>query len=104
MAEITAVTFVPKSIRRQLRYVLGNGDTEGLRWQERKRWSGSDFYFSGPAALVMKTHAFVSDWVVGHRPDPKSRFRIRAVRTILVSACVGSLLFGALKIARVIMS
>ena len=67
MAEITAVSFVPKANRARLRHVLSTGDTGELRWREQKRLFGSEFYFSGPASLVMKTHAYVSRWVASQR-------------------------------------
>ena len=63
MSEITAVSFVPKAKRGRLRHVLATGDTGDLRWRERKRLSGSEFYFSGPATLVMKTHTYISRWL-----------------------------------------
>ena len=67
MSEITAVSFVPKSKRARLRHVLTTGDTGDLRWRERKRLSGSEFYFSGPASLVMKTHNYISHWLATPR-------------------------------------
>lgn len=67
MTEITAVSFVPKAKRARLRHVLATGDTGDLRWRELKRFSGSEFYFSGPAGLVMKTHAYVSHWLIDRR-------------------------------------
>ena len=63
MAEITAVSFVPKAKRGRLRHVLATGDTGDLRWRERKKIFGSEFYFSGPPDLVMKTHEFVTRWL-----------------------------------------
>ncbi len=67
MTEITAVSFVPKAKRARLRHVLATGDTGDLRWREQKCFSGSEFYFSGPAGLVMKTHAYISQWLVDRR-------------------------------------
>jgi hypothetical protein len=63
MAEITAVAFVPKGKRGKLRHVLSTGDIGDLRWRERKKMFGSEFYFSGPSQLVMKTHEFVTRWI-----------------------------------------
>ena len=63
MSEITAVSFVPKAKRARLRHVLATGDIGDLKWRERKRFSGSEFYFSGPAPLVMKTHNFITHWL-----------------------------------------
>ncbi len=64
MAQVTAVSFVPKRKRGKLRHVLMTGETGELRWRERKRLFGSDFYFIGPAALVRKTHAYITQWLV----------------------------------------
>ncbi len=63
MPDITAVSFVPKAKRSRLRHVLATGDTGDLRWREQKKLRGSEFYFSGPAGLVMKTHAYVTWWL-----------------------------------------
>ena len=63
MSEITAVSFVPKARRARLRHVLATGDTGDLKWRERKVWRGSEFYFSGPRTLVMKTHAYITWWL-----------------------------------------
>lgn len=64
MPDITAVSFVPKSKRDRLRDVLTTENTGALRWTERKGFARSEFHFSGPASLVMKTHAYVSRWLV----------------------------------------
>lgn len=69
MAEITAMSFVPKKRSAKLRHVLATGDTGDLRWRERKTFSGSEFYFSGPSTLVMKTHAYVTWWLASLSPD-----------------------------------
>jgi hypothetical protein len=63
MSEITAVSFVPKTRRARLRHVLATGDTGDLRWREQKKLGGSEFYFSGPAPIVMKTHAYITKWL-----------------------------------------
>jgi hypothetical protein len=63
MSEITAVSFVPKTRRAKLRHVLATGDTGELRWRERRRLTGSEFYFSGPRTLVMRTHAYITWWL-----------------------------------------
>ena len=63
MAEVTAVSFVPKGKRGKLRHVLSTGDIGDLRWRERKKLFGSEFYFSGPSALVLKTHQYVTWWL-----------------------------------------
>jgi len=43
--------------------VLTVEDTGDLRWQERKTFSGSEFYFTGPAALARRTHDYVTRWL-----------------------------------------
>lgn len=63
MSEFTCVSFVPKRKTAKLRHVLMTGDTGELRWRERKKLFGSEFYFSGPANLVRKTHTFVTEWL-----------------------------------------
>ena len=63
MSEATYVSFVPKAHRAKLREVLMSEDTGEVTWRERKAWSGSEFYFSGPAATVRKTHEFVTYWL-----------------------------------------
>mgnify|MGYP000090012048 CR=1 FL=1 len=63
MTEISAVSFVPKRQRGKLRHVLMTADTGELRWRERKKLFGSEFHFSGPSSLVLKTHAYISQWL-----------------------------------------
>lgn len=63
MSEITCVSFVPKDKRAKLRHVLMTGDTGDLRWRERRRLFGSEFYFTGPSGLVRKTHEFITWWL-----------------------------------------
>ena len=64
MTDATYVSFVPKSKRKKLREVLETENTGDLRWTEKKTFSGSEFYFSGPATLVRRTHTFVTQWLV----------------------------------------
>ena len=63
MPVATYVSFVPKAHRAKLREVLMSEDTGEVTWRERKSWSGSEFYFSGPPAIVRKTHEFVTFWL-----------------------------------------
>ncbi|WP_374467813.1 hypothetical protein [Phenylobacterium sp.] len=67
MTTVTYVSFVPRSKRDQLRAVLSSEDTGALRWTERRRMFGSEFHFSGPSALVRKTHAFITAWLASGR-------------------------------------
>jgi len=66
MSEATYVAFVPAAMRGKLRSVLQAEDTGPVSWRERRVMFGSEFYFSGPAALVRAAHAYVSQWVVRH--------------------------------------
>jgi hypothetical protein len=63
MPEATYVSFVPKAYSGKLRETLMSEDTGEIAWRERKTFSGSEFYFSGPALLTRKTHAFVTLWL-----------------------------------------
>jgi hypothetical protein len=63
MPEATYVAFVPKAHRAKLRETLMSEDTGEVSWKERKTFSGSEFYFSGPPTLVRKTHEFVTLWL-----------------------------------------
>ena len=63
MPEATFVSFVPKAHRAKLREALQAEDTGDVTWRERKRLSGSEFYFSGPPLRVRKTHEFVTLWL-----------------------------------------
>lgn len=67
MTEISAVSFVPKSHRARLRHVLQTADTGDLRWKERKKLFGSEFHFTGPSALVMRTHRYIAYWLAAPR-------------------------------------
>ena len=64
MPQATYVSFVPKGQSSRLRQALQAEDTGEVTWRERKTFSGSEFYFSGPAAVVRKTHEFVTLWLV----------------------------------------
>jgi hypothetical protein len=63
MTEATFVSFVPKAHRAKLREALLAEDTGEVTWRERKRLSGSEFYFSGPPGTVRRTHEFVTFWL-----------------------------------------
>jgi len=63
MPEATFVSFVPKAHRAKLREALQAEDTGEVTWRERKRFNGSEFYFSGPPGLVRKAHEFVTYWL-----------------------------------------
>jgi hypothetical protein len=63
MSEATFVSFVPSAHRRKLRQALLGEDTGAVTWRERKVFAGSEFYFSGPARMVRRTHEFVTLWL-----------------------------------------
>jgi hypothetical protein len=63
MVEATFVAFVPKNKSDQLRQTLTAEDTGDLRWRERRTFSGSEFYFTGPSELARKTHVYVTQWI-----------------------------------------
>jgi hypothetical protein len=63
MSDATYVSFVPKAKREKLRAVLTEEDTGQISWREHRGMFGSEFYFSGPPALVRKTHLFVAEWL-----------------------------------------
>ncbi|CAN7428233.1 hypothetical protein LJR225_002782 [Phenylobacterium sp. LjRoot225] len=63
MTEVTYVSYVPKGKRAKLRQVLESEDTGSVRWSEKKKLFGSEFYFSGPTQLVRRTHAYITAWL-----------------------------------------
>ena len=63
MGEATYVAFVPRKKSDKLRATLSAEDTGALRWRERKTFSGSEFYFTGPPALARRTHDYVTHWL-----------------------------------------
>lgn len=63
MSEATYVSFVPKNKSDKLRQTLTVEDTGELRWKERKTFSGSEFYFTGPPELARKTHDYITRWL-----------------------------------------
>ena len=64
MSEATYVAFVPKRKSDMLRQTLTSEDTGALSWKERKTFSGSEFYFTGPPDLARRAHAYVAEWVL----------------------------------------
>jgi hypothetical protein len=63
VTEATYVSFVPRSKRTELRHMLQSEDTGPISWTEKKMLLGSEFYFSGPASLVRKTHTYITQWL-----------------------------------------
>jgi hypothetical protein len=64
MSEATYVAFVPKRKSDMLRQTLSTEDTGPLSWKERKTFSGSEFYFTGPPDLARRAQAYVAEWVI----------------------------------------
>ena len=50
-----------------MRRTLQSEDTGDVRWREQKTFFGSEFYFSGPAELVRRTHEYVTYWLASSR-------------------------------------
>ena len=70
MGDTTCVSLVPKAKRARLRQLLASQETAPVRWRERKRWTVSEFYFTGPTREVMRTHGYISHWLAtGKLPD-----------------------------------
>ena len=67
VSEATFVSFVPKTKSAKLRRTLQSEDTGDVRWREQKTFFGSEFYFSGPAELVRRTHEYVTLWLASSR-------------------------------------
>ncbi len=63
MSEVTYVSYVPNRKRAKLRSVLLSEDTGQIRWREKRKLFGSEFYFSGPTELVRRTHAYITQWL-----------------------------------------
>ena len=63
MVEATYVLFVPKAKRLQARKVLNAETSETVRWRERKKLFGSEFYVSGPAAQAREAHEQAVRWL-----------------------------------------
>ena len=61
--EATYVLYAPRSRRAGLRAVLATHGGDNLVWRERKLLLGSEFYMTGPAALVRRAHTAVSGWL-----------------------------------------
>ena len=86
MADATYVLFVPKAKRSHVRTALSVRAAEPIRWRERKKFFGSEFYLTGPAAAVRETHQHCSELLahvrqIEERPAPgapKDRFAPRS--------------------------
>ena len=63
MVEATYVLFVPKAQRLQARKVLNAETAESIRWRERKKLFGSEFYVSGPATAAREAHEQAVRWL-----------------------------------------
>jgi hypothetical protein len=64
MEDATFVAFVPAKKCDRLREMLQTEDTGPLIWREQRSLFGSEFYFSGPAELARRAHAYVAEWVI----------------------------------------
>lgn len=56
MIDATYVLLVPRARRNELRTMLRTEDIAPVNWREKRSFGGSEFYLTGPAALVRETH------------------------------------------------
>lgn len=67
MTDATFVSIVPRSKRTKLRELLTRESTAPVQWTEKRGLLGSEFFFSGPPALVRKVHLYVATWLTKHQ-------------------------------------
>jgi hypothetical protein len=56
MTEVTFVLFAPKAQLARLRAHLAADTAPDVRWREKRRMSGSEFYVVGPIQLAREAH------------------------------------------------
>lgn len=59
--EATYVLYAQKAVRGRLLQVLAAHADGAVRWRERKRLFGSEFYLTGPAAAARKAHSALTE-------------------------------------------
>lgn len=69
--EATYVIFATKSTRGSVRERLQAAVDETVRWTERKSFSGSEFFLSGPAAQAREAHEAMMLWLAKARYQPR---------------------------------
>jgi len=63
MIEATYVLFAPKAQLSRLRAHLKSQPADEVRWRERRRLFGSEFYVSGPSRLAREAHQSAALWL-----------------------------------------
>jgi len=69
--DATYVIFAEKSARARVRERLRVAVDETVRWTERKSFSGSEFFISGPPARAREAHAAMMLWMVKGHFEPR---------------------------------
>ncbi len=64
MTEATFMSFVPKAKCAKLRALLEAEPAERFRWRERRTFTGSEFYLTGPSSLVREAHEGIAVWLM----------------------------------------
>lgn len=63
MTEATFVLYAPKPQLARLRALLATQPTDEVRWREKRRMSGSEFYVVGPSRLAREAHERAATWL-----------------------------------------
>ncbi|HEY0647931.1 hypothetical protein [Phenylobacterium sp.] len=69
--DATYVIFAAKAARARVRERLRAAVDETVRWTERKSFSGSEFFISGPPARAREAHAAMMLWMVKGSFEPR---------------------------------
>jgi len=69
--DATYVIFAAKAARARVREQLRVAADETVRWTERKSFSGSEFFISGPPARAREAHAVMMLWLVREQFQPR---------------------------------
>lgn len=63
MTEATFVLYAPKQQLPRLRALISTQASDQVRWREKRRMSGSEFYVVGPSRLAREAHERVATWL-----------------------------------------
>ena len=69
--DATYVIFAEKSARTRVRERLRAVVDDAVQWRERKSFSGSEFFISGPPARAREAHAAMMLWMVKGSFEPR---------------------------------
>jgi hypothetical protein len=69
--DATYVIFAEKSARNRVRERLRAAIDETVRWTERKSFSGSEFFISGPPARAREAHEALRLWMARGSFEPR---------------------------------